>query len=670
MPAPGHFSLHSRAVPDLPAGSYTVQVTQDISAPGSSPEQMTFHIEITAPRFLLPPDQVLSTFPPNQSEGEYSTRLPQIVLKRRTLPWERELDGRQAAGTLPREIPWLALVVLADAECEFRTGRPVSECVTRGVALEGRNDVSTGNCIVVTERVVRQVFPTKEELPLLAHVREVDLNDTELAGGDDDGWLAVVLSNRLPQPGVRYRACLISLEGQYDVLPDPPPVEDDPLVAFAEAYVYENAAAQIYALEEQSRSMLDGADGMQIVSGGTAWTNIASSARANTTADAWSAQSDALVGAKKSAYEHTLPVKSGVRHAIGALHGVKMDVIDPGAMQYIFPVLAHWQFTCQGNRDFQSLMQALDVAMLGSLPKPPPAPQPGQKPPPPRTRPLPEVLDTGHISLGYTSRLGEAGSVWYRGPLTPRPTRREQPDEQGRLPMLHASDQARRVGPDGRENLSLAAAFEIGRLLALAEPSVVAALLTWRKEGFEQARQAALLDKDSLVSGFGETVFDFGFAERVNHQLIAGLGASGAKRLGPVRPPVDPGLEIEAIDRVDLVSLLATGFQVPMEIVSDLIEPGITRAGPVQAQVEQPVTDLEELALRSDIELAQLHEAVLQEADRLAEQIIPSPGEPGPGEVPGGPRPNPNPGSPRPGPGKRRPVLRSPRTGRGRKEER
>ena len=29
-------------------------------------------------------------------------------------------------------------------------------------------------------------------------MREVDINDTELANGDDDGWLAVVLANRLP----------------------------------------------------------------------------------------------------------------------------------------------------------------------------------------------------------------------------------------------------------------------------------------------------------------------------------------------------------------------------------------------------------------------------------------------------------------------------------------
>src|SRR5690606_6984149 len=71
------------------------------------------------------------------------------------------------------------------------------------------------------------VFPTKDDLQLLVHVREVDLSDTELAMGDDDGFLAVVLANRLPQfdrvgcKPVRYLACLINLEGQLDVLPKP-----------------------------------------------------------------------------------------------------------------------------------------------------------------------------------------------------------------------------------------------------------------------------------------------------------------------------------------------------------------------------------------------------------------------------------------------------------------
>ena len=37
MVAPGQFVLHSHVIPDLPAGTYTVQVEQDISAPGATP---------------------------------------------------------------------------------------------------------------------------------------------------------------------------------------------------------------------------------------------------------------------------------------------------------------------------------------------------------------------------------------------------------------------------------------------------------------------------------------------------------------------------------------------------------------------------------------------------------------------------------------------------------
>src|SRR5690349_3583449 len=62
---------------------------------------------------------------------------------------------------------------------------------------------------------------------MLTHVRRVDVNDTELAMGDDDGWLSVVMANRLPvmdeatgKP-VKYLACLVNLEGQVPKLPPP-----------------------------------------------------------------------------------------------------------------------------------------------------------------------------------------------------------------------------------------------------------------------------------------------------------------------------------------------------------------------------------------------------------------------------------------------------------------
>jgi hypothetical protein len=219
MPQPGFFVLHSSAVPPLEAGDYTLTGNQTLAGGATQPYEG--HVRVTSPRFRMPPDQILSTYPPANAEGSFETRLPQVVLKRRTLPWERVAD----AGN--RAVPWLALVVIAEGEGQISGETPVKDCVTPGVTLNGPNDVATGFYLSVSETVVSKVFPTHDDLALLTHVREVDLSDTELAMGDDDGFLAIVMANRLPQYDrincvpVRYMACLINLEGQLDTLPKP-----------------------------------------------------------------------------------------------------------------------------------------------------------------------------------------------------------------------------------------------------------------------------------------------------------------------------------------------------------------------------------------------------------------------------------------------------------------
>ena len=643
-PSLGTFVLHSRAVPDLPAGPYTVRSTQTITAPGAAASNLDTHIEVTAPRYLLPADQVLSTFPPNQAEGAFSSRLPQIVLKRRTLPWERELDGKLTTSPLPRELPWMALVVLADAECEFRPARPIAECVTSGVVLEGRNDATVADAIVVTQRVIDQVFPTKDELPLLAHVRNVDLSDTELALGDDDGWLAVVLSNRLPQPGVRYRACLISLEGQYEVLPDTAEIESEAVNPFGNVLVYEKAAlnndeltyAYAAALDGSERSLVADAVLMDAFPGLRSAHRAAqiddtiadvprqlSEARSETIADAWSA-TGTTIGTSTLGAGAFSGITGKTAALVGAMHGIDMALIDPGAAQYTFPVLAQWQFTCTGAGDFPSLMQGLDVGMLGTAPPEPPPPQAGEKPPPP-ARPLPEVLDTGHVGLDYVSRIGEGGRAWYRGPLVPRPVERSQPDENGVLPLLHASDQARLVGPDGRENLALATAFEIGRLLALAEPSVVAALLIWRKDALDDSRRRALLEREPFLGGLGIGDLLAGFGARADHFVVSGFGADGAAPLGPPRPPVDAGAPIDGIDDLgddERIDLIATGLGIPADTIGALVQ-GV--AGAFAVPVAERTANLGQLLEHTDAELGAIRAAADQTAAAIAGEALQDP---------------------------------------------
>src|SRR4051812_20660109 len=217
MPKPGQFTLHSNSIPSLAAGAYAVNVSQTLNAPGASVAPLSSAIEIVAPRFTLAPDQVLSTFPPNQAVGMFSTRLPQIVLRRRSLPWERSILPAN-----PR-IPWLALVLVADGEAELKTSLAVSDCITGDVTLSDYRDATVGDALYTDSSMVGWIFPRQSDLELLAHVREVNLDDTELALGDDDGLMAVVIGNRLPQPNTHYTACLVSLEGQFNrLLPRPP----------------------------------------------------------------------------------------------------------------------------------------------------------------------------------------------------------------------------------------------------------------------------------------------------------------------------------------------------------------------------------------------------------------------------------------------------------------
>ena len=161
----GEFTLFSFATPTLPAGGYKLTAMQQMmqqggaTIPGMNVDAHQSFLEVTAPRFALPADQILSTFPPNRAAGAFSTRLPQIVLRRRTLPWER-----RAAANQPAEVPWLALVLLADGEGVFTPNVPVASCVTTGVPMDGRNDVLLGDCLTVSNRIRAGAFPHLDEV--------------------------------------------------------------------------------------------------------------------------------------------------------------------------------------------------------------------------------------------------------------------------------------------------------------------------------------------------------------------------------------------------------------------------------------------------------------------------------------------------------------------------
>jgi hypothetical protein len=584
MVSRGAFILHDAVRPAVPDGAYEINVTQQLNPPGQSVDALDKHIAVTGPRFTLPPDQPLSIYPPANASGAFSTRLPQIVLRRRTLPWERYVDAGDPT------LPWLALVVVADGEGQLTTGQPVD---TTGLADPELRDSDTRDVLTVSGTVVSQIFPTKQDLPWLCHVREVDLTDTELALGDDDGWLAVVLANRLPQPGMKYTACLVSLEGHGDDLP----AKEVSASSFSKFSVYTTEQVAAAAdLQRQSETQIDTmgtaamsgmAGGHAVGAGGSGATDITlvgarqPATKPTVQRDAWSAP--ALPSAVTTGQQASATV-GGFVTGNTSIVGLSINpiFIDPGMLTYQFTVLKHWSFTCSDGGDFESLVRELDDGMLGTLPPPAAPPStPGTPPGAPSTRPDPVITDTGHVQTAAVSRRGDPGEVWYRGPFSPRQILRTQPDGSGLLPLPHTADQARRVGPDGQEDFSLAGAFEIGRLLAVAQPAVVAGLLSWRQDGYGQARlrsilgQAGGLQSQLLnVLAQGRAVFSAGVAATV----LGSLGGNNARRLGPVRPLSNPGPDLVGTGN-SLARVVATGFGMDAAQVSSILATGPAAQG-------------------------------------------------------------------------------------------
>ena len=66
-------------------------------------------------------------------------------------------------------MPWLALVVIAEGEGQLSGETAVAQCVTPGETLAGEADVPTSVYLAVSKSVVDKVFPTKQDVALLAH---------------------------------------------------------------------------------------------------------------------------------------------------------------------------------------------------------------------------------------------------------------------------------------------------------------------------------------------------------------------------------------------------------------------------------------------------------------------------------------------------------------------
>jgi hypothetical protein len=161
-------------------------------------------------------------------------------------------------------------------------------------------------------------------------------------------------------------------------------------------------------------------------------------------------------------------------------------------------LLGSWQFTADASRgSFIQLMANLCEKGRGGVTL---LQMPGAEE---MSATAKEAIETGYVPLQNNMRQGETSTSWYRGPLMPAPTKRD--DAYG---PYHYSDHAIHYDPEyGLFNHAYSAAWQIGRLLALSDASFSNALFNWRntylKVVVDQAKKVGP-EKMRIISGMSE----------------------------------------------------------------------------------------------------------------------------------------------------------------------
>jgi hypothetical protein len=144
---------------------------------------------------------------------------------------------------------------------------------------------------------------------------------------------------------------------------------------------------------------------------------------------------------------------------------------------YRLVVLGSWRFTCQGRSDFKSQMLHLDDQHL--LARPPLVVE--ERVPENESRTLTYInkaLRMGFAPVNHDLRNGDRTISWYRGPLVPMFYERSMS-----YPDISCGDAALRYTPEtGIFDTSYAAAWQLGRLLALQDQSFAQALFRFRND--------------------------------------------------------------------------------------------------------------------------------------------------------------------------------------------
>lgn len=231
--------------------------------------------------------------------------------------------------------------------------------------------------------------------------------------------------------------------------------------------------------------------------------------------------------------------------------GVLSDNADFGGASAVALVsLASWTFECRADRDadFRGLAAGLvGQEMAGGTYEPQRLwlrlGAAALKTDTPAGAEAAMRLEHGYVPLGYRTRAGDDGFAWYRGPLVPVPTSPLARTE----PFLTADSALIYQAGHGVFDLSLAAAWETGRAVALADKAFGQRMLDFRRRAHRLTDE--LLERLQRQYFFSQRqIDDLAIDVSVHDEFLTILNAELMRRIAAVA--VHPDRDAPASQRL------------------------------------------------------------------------------------------------------------------------
>lgn len=544
----GQIQFYDNYVPALHDGSYTISVSQALTGATAKTFSAQQKFDVNGPRWSLPDNLIHSSMPPPGHSGRFEEQLPQIVLKKRSLPWERYLNKTDP------DAPWMGLMVFdagdgAEATAAVSGGAVQSITVAKAGSgyemapvVQFKGGGGSGATAVATLNAAGQVTGIKvtnggtgyTQAPLvslgsLSNASTVTLAQLLAPGNDSNG-------NPIAAPDVQ-------LNPDFDKPTDNCEIIDITAAAFA-------AYAPIYDQKGAKDELKFCAHVRQVNTGDKEPLGMKQ-------ADGWF--SVLLAKRFPRAKDNGQTANRQIAHLVSFEgYGTRMtgqtSVFGTSGMVRLVS-LANWTFTClpQTGESFAQLMRDLITTENNSSYLLKPSFNAPDFTTTETVTTAQQTLNLGYLPLAYQTLQGERTFAWYRGPLSPV-VPPEFPDD----PPLESPSSAVIYNPNsGVFDQSYAVAFQTGRLLALSDRSFGSNLLKWRREAhqlvnllverlpsndvdalknIDAARARQLLEQDVVSEGMMEWLVD-DFAKKIAPKMSLPTALVNAPELPPANNP-------------------------------------------------------------------------------------------------------------------------------------